>query len=197
MKPPSGPKKQTQNKANFFKGQNELKIACRKIRPKFLVVGAYAMGAYSQIISVYNLINFPFTLKLANGLSLVNYTGSAQCCLAGFGRFRPAGQLADCHIHLPVRLVAVGQKCLFHLYIDCDSNLSSSWRTRRVHCGDDRGQEIRSKLARLGRGTFRRCNRCRPRHVSVTYTIFGDPAWSLLRGRVVRMGNGVLPRNKG
>ncbi len=33
MKPPSGPKKQTQNKANFFKGQNELKIACQKIRP--------------------------------------------------------------------------------------------------------------------------------------------------------------------
>ncbi len=24
MKPPSGPKKQTQNKANFFKGQNRL-----------------------------------------------------------------------------------------------------------------------------------------------------------------------------
>jgi len=33
MKPPSGPKKQTQNKANFFKGQNEQKIACRKIWP--------------------------------------------------------------------------------------------------------------------------------------------------------------------
>jgi len=33
MKPPSGPKKQTQFKPNFFKGQNELKIACRKIRP--------------------------------------------------------------------------------------------------------------------------------------------------------------------
>jgi len=35
--PPSGPKKtnpkQTQFKPNFFKGQNELKIACRKIRP--------------------------------------------------------------------------------------------------------------------------------------------------------------------
>ena len=27
------PKKQTQNKANFFKGQNERKIACQKIRP--------------------------------------------------------------------------------------------------------------------------------------------------------------------
>jgi len=44
MKPPSGPKKQTQNKPNFKpcperirmgqfpKGQNELKNACRKIR---------------------------------------------------------------------------------------------------------------------------------------------------------------------
>jgi hypothetical protein len=27
------PKKTNPNKANFFKGQNELKIACRKIRP--------------------------------------------------------------------------------------------------------------------------------------------------------------------
>jgi len=26
--------KQTQNKPNFFKGQNELKIACRKIWPQ-------------------------------------------------------------------------------------------------------------------------------------------------------------------
>jgi len=59
MKPPFGPKKQTQNKpnskpikacpelaealsvakgavewANFFKGQNELKIACQKIWPQ-------------------------------------------------------------------------------------------------------------------------------------------------------------------
>jgi len=33
MKPPSGPKKQTQFKPNFFKGQNELKIDCQKIRP--------------------------------------------------------------------------------------------------------------------------------------------------------------------
>ncbi len=33
MKPPSGPKKQTQFKPNFFKGQNELKIASQKIRP--------------------------------------------------------------------------------------------------------------------------------------------------------------------
>ncbi len=33
MKPPSGPKKQTQFKPNFFKGQNELKIACQKIWP--------------------------------------------------------------------------------------------------------------------------------------------------------------------
>ncbi len=32
---------------------------------KFLVVGAYAMGAYSQIISVYNLFNFPFDLKIS------------------------------------------------------------------------------------------------------------------------------------
>ena len=32
--PFSGPKKQTQNKPNFFKGQNELNIACRKIRPR-------------------------------------------------------------------------------------------------------------------------------------------------------------------
>jgi len=59
MKPPSGPKKQTQFKPNLVRRRriaNELKIACRKIRPKFLVVGAYAMGAYSQIISVYNLI---------------------------------------------------------------------------------------------------------------------------------------------
>ena len=63
--PPFGPKKQTQNKATFFKGQNELKIACRKIWTKFLVVGAYAMGAYSQIISVYNLIIFPFYLKIS------------------------------------------------------------------------------------------------------------------------------------
>ncbi len=31
--PPSGPKKQTQFKPNFFKGQNERKIACRKIWP--------------------------------------------------------------------------------------------------------------------------------------------------------------------
>ena len=31
--PPSVSKKQTQNKANFFKGQNELKIACQKIWP--------------------------------------------------------------------------------------------------------------------------------------------------------------------
>jgi len=29
----SQPKKQTQFKPNFFKGQNELKITCRKIRP--------------------------------------------------------------------------------------------------------------------------------------------------------------------
>ena len=29
--PPSGPKKQTQNKPNFFKGQNEQKIASQKI----------------------------------------------------------------------------------------------------------------------------------------------------------------------
>ncbi len=65
MKPPSGPKKQTQFKPNFFKGQNEQKITCQKIWPKFLVVGAYAMGAYSQIISVYNLINFPFYLKIS------------------------------------------------------------------------------------------------------------------------------------
>jgi hypothetical protein len=39
MKPPSGPKKQSQNKPNLVrrrripKGQNERKIACRKIRP--------------------------------------------------------------------------------------------------------------------------------------------------------------------
>ncbi len=33
MKPPSGSKKTNPNKANFFKSQNELKIACRKIRP--------------------------------------------------------------------------------------------------------------------------------------------------------------------
>ncbi len=59
MKPPSGPKKQTQNKPNLVRRRriaNELKIACRKIWPKFLVIGAYAMGAYSQTISVYNLI---------------------------------------------------------------------------------------------------------------------------------------------
>ncbi len=56
--PPSGPKKTNPNKPNFFKGQNELKIAFQKIWPKFLVIGAYAMGAYSQIISVYNLIIF-------------------------------------------------------------------------------------------------------------------------------------------
>ncbi len=31
--PPSGSKKQTQFKPNFFKGQNELKIACQKIWP--------------------------------------------------------------------------------------------------------------------------------------------------------------------
>jgi len=41
MKPPSGPKKKTQNKPNLVrrrripKGQNELKIACQKIRPHF------------------------------------------------------------------------------------------------------------------------------------------------------------------
>jgi len=34
MKPLSGPKKQTQNKPNFFKGQNEFKIACQKIWPQ-------------------------------------------------------------------------------------------------------------------------------------------------------------------
>ncbi len=33
MNHPQAPKKQTQNKPNFFKGQNELKIACQKIRP--------------------------------------------------------------------------------------------------------------------------------------------------------------------
>ena len=33
MKPPSGPKKTNPNKPNFFKGQNELKIACPKIWP--------------------------------------------------------------------------------------------------------------------------------------------------------------------
>jgi hypothetical protein len=52
---------------------------------------------------------FPFTLKLVNGLSLVNYAGSSQLSLAGVGCFWAAGQLADCHIHLPVCLVAVGQ----------------------------------------------------------------------------------------
>ncbi len=31
--PPSGSKKTNPNKANFFKGQNELKIACQKIWP--------------------------------------------------------------------------------------------------------------------------------------------------------------------
>ncbi len=55
------PKKTNPNKPNFRKA----KIVCRKIRPKFLVVGAYAMGAYSQIISVYNLIIFPFDLKIS------------------------------------------------------------------------------------------------------------------------------------
>ncbi len=40
------------------------KIACQKIWSNFLVVGAYAMGAYSQIISVYNLIIFPFDPKI-------------------------------------------------------------------------------------------------------------------------------------
>ena len=62
------PKKQTQTnpiQTQFPKGQNEQKIACQKIWPKFLVVGAYAMVAYSQIISVYNLINFPFDLKIS------------------------------------------------------------------------------------------------------------------------------------
>ena len=41
MKPPSGPKKQTQNKPNsnpISKGQNELKIACQKIRPHPLML---------------------------------------------------------------------------------------------------------------------------------------------------------------
>ena len=46
MKPPSGPKKQTQSKpvlsavewANFFKGQNELKIAYPKIWPHPLLL---------------------------------------------------------------------------------------------------------------------------------------------------------------
>jgi len=55
------PKKTNPNKPNLVRRRriaNELKIACRKIRPKFLVVGAYAMGAYSLIISVYNLIIF-------------------------------------------------------------------------------------------------------------------------------------------
>jgi len=33
--PPSGSKKTKPNKPNFFKGQNELKIACRKIWPYF------------------------------------------------------------------------------------------------------------------------------------------------------------------
>ena len=62
MKPPSGPKKQTQTNPISSKA----KIACQKIWPKFLVVGAYAMGAsYSQIISVYNLINFPFYPKIS------------------------------------------------------------------------------------------------------------------------------------
>ena len=59
--PPSGPKKQTQFKPNLVRRRriaNELKIACQKIWPKFLIVGAYAMGAYSQIVSVYNLIIF-------------------------------------------------------------------------------------------------------------------------------------------
>ncbi len=36
--PPSGSKKTNPNKANFFKGQNELKIACRKIRPHPTVI---------------------------------------------------------------------------------------------------------------------------------------------------------------
>jgi hypothetical protein len=49
MKPPSGPKKQTQTNpikacpersrmGQFPKGQNELKIACRKIRPHPTVI---------------------------------------------------------------------------------------------------------------------------------------------------------------
>jgi hypothetical protein len=58
------PKKTNPNKPNSnpilsaVGGFSKPKIACRKIRPKFLVFGAYAMGAYSQIISVYNLILF-------------------------------------------------------------------------------------------------------------------------------------------
>ncbi len=51
------PKKTNPIQTQFTKGQNELRVY-PKIRPKFLVVGAYAMGAYSQTISVYNLITF-------------------------------------------------------------------------------------------------------------------------------------------
>jgi len=38
MKPPSGPKKQTQFKPNFFKGQNERKIGCIHISKKYNVL---------------------------------------------------------------------------------------------------------------------------------------------------------------
>jgi len=139
----------------------------------------------------------PFTLKLAYGLSLVNYTGFAQCCLAVGGRFWAAWQLVDCHIHLPVRLVAVGRWCLFHLYIDCDISLSCSRRAGRILCGYDRSQEIRSKLARLNRRTFWSGNRSRSRHFPDSNPLFRDPARCLPWRGVVRVGNGILPRKKG
>ncbi len=61
------PKKQTQTNPilSAVGGFRNAKIPCRKIRPKFLVVEAHAMGAYSQTIYVYNLINFPFDLKIS------------------------------------------------------------------------------------------------------------------------------------
>ena len=147
--------------------------------------------------SEFPLTFSPFTLKSAYGLSLVNYTGFAQYCLAVGGRFWAARQLADCHIHLPVRLVAVGRWCLFHLYIDCDISLSCSWRAGRILCGYDRSQEIRSKLARLNCRTFRGGNRGRSRHFPDSNPLFRDPARCLPWRGVVRVGDRILPRKKG
>ena len=46
------PKKTNPNKANFFKGQNELKIACRKIRPhqKYIIQNIFLDGKVGNIV---------------------------------------------------------------------------------------------------------------------------------------------------
>ena len=58
----------------------------------------------------------PASIESAHAVSFADRADYLQYGVAGAGLLRPAGQLADCHFNVPVRLVAVGQRRFLHLY---------------------------------------------------------------------------------